>query len=292
MPQSAVATGLVDYVLSPDQMPAELLAYVRGPFLPRSATVPDALLVSPEVLQEILSLIQTHTGHSFTSYKVSTLRRRIERRLNLHQITQPDQYVRYLREHPDEIDNLFNELLIGVTTFFRDPEAFIALSTTVLPTVLTNKRDGDPVRVWVAGCSTGEEAYSLAMVLHECLSQLHKPCPVQIFATDLDAQAIDIARRGLYPEGIAVDVTPARLQRCFTHEETAYRISKEVRDMVIFALHNLLTDPPFTHIDLLSWRKPPTSKPLPNWKPVWRSASTPRSKYAGYHGCLCNSRSP
>jgi two-component system CheB/CheR fusion protein len=254
MPQSAVATGLVDYVLSPEQMPAELLAYVRGPYLTRSVAAPAALVISPEVLQEILSLIQTHTGHSFAAYKISTIRRRIERRLNLHQITEPDLYLRYLREHPEELDTLFQELLIGVTSFFRDPEAFTVLASTVLPGLLTNKRDGEPVRVWAAGCSTGEEAYSLAMILHECLGQLRKPCAVQIFATDLDAQAIDIARRGLYPEGIAADVTPERLQRYFTHEGKAYRISKELRDKVIFAVHDLLTDPPFTHIDLLSCR--------------------------------------
>jgi two-component system, chemotaxis family, CheB/CheR fusion protein len=254
MPQSAVATGLVDYVLSPEQMPAELLAYVRGPYLTRSAAAPAALAVPPEVLQEILSLIQTHTGHSFAAYKISTIHRRIERRLTLHQMTQPDHYLRYLREHPEEIDTLFQELLIGVTSFFRDPEAFTVLTSTVLPVLLANKMDGEAVRVWVAGCSTGEEAYSLAIVLHECLGQLRKPCAVQIFATDLDAQAIDIARRGLYPEGIAADVTPERLQRYFTHADAVYRICKELRDMMIFATHNLLTDPPFTHMDLLSCR--------------------------------------
>jgi two-component system CheB/CheR fusion protein len=254
MPQSAMATGLVDYVLSPEQMPAELLAYVHGPYLTRSAAAPTTLAISPEVLQEILSLIQTHTGHSFAAYKISTIRRRIERRLTLHKIPQPDQYLRYLREHPEELDTLFQDLLIGVTTFFRDPEAFTVLASTVLPALLANKRDSEPVRVWVAGCSTGEEAYSLAMVLHECLEQMRKPCTVQIFATDLDPQAIDIARRGLYPEGIAADVTPERLQRYFTHEDATYRISKELRDMVIFATHNLLTDPPFTHLDLLACR--------------------------------------
>ena len=254
MPQSAVAAGLVDYVLAPDQMPAALLTYVRGSYLTRSATAPATLAISPEVLQEILSLLHSHTGHSFAAYKISTILRRIERRLNLHQMTQADHYLRYAREHPEELDTLFQELLIGVTSFFRDPEAFTVLASTVLPALLANKRDGAPVRVWVAGCATGEEAYSLAMVLHECLEQLHKPCAVQIFATDLDAQAIDIARRGLYPEGIAADVTPERLQRYFTHEAAAYRISQELRDMVIFATHNLLTDPPFTHMDLLSCR--------------------------------------
>ena len=254
MPQSAVAAGLVDYVLAPDQMPAALLTYVRGSYLTRSATAPATLAISPEVLQEILSLLHSHTGHSFTAYKISTILRRIERRLNLHQMTQADHYLRYVREHPEELDTLFQELLIGVTSFFRDPEAFTVLASTVLPALLANKRDGAPVRVWVAGCATGEEAYSLAMVLHECLEQLHKPCVVQIFATDLDAQAIDIARRGLYPEGIAADVTPERLQRYFSHEAAAYRISQELRDMVIFATHNLLTDPPFTHMDLLSCR--------------------------------------
>lgn len=254
MPQSAVATGLVDEVLSPEHMPAALLAYVRGPYLPRSAVVPEALAVSPEVLQEIVSLLHTHTGHSFAAYKVSTIRRRLERRLQLHQLAQPEHYVQYVRTHPEEIEQLFRELLIGVTSFFRDPEAFTVLATTVLPALLEQKRAGEVVRVWVAGCSSGEEAYSLGMVLHEALRQVGKPCTIQIFATDLDDQAIAVARRGLYPAGIAADVTPERLQRYFTHEEGAYRISKELRDLVVFARHDLLLDPPFTRLDLLSCR--------------------------------------
>jgi two-component system CheB/CheR fusion protein len=254
MPCSALETGLVDYVLSPDQMPAEILTYVRGPYLSRSPDPTPPLAIVPEVLQDMLSLVYAYTGHSFASYKISTIRRRIERRLNLHQITQPEHYVTYLREHPEEIDSLFHELLIGVTTFFRDPDAYAVLASTVLPTLLASKGDDEPVRVWVPRCSTGEEPYSLGIVLQETLEQLRKPCPVQIFATDLDAHAVDTARLGLYPEGIAADVTPERLQRFFTREDATYRIAKEIREMVIFAPHNLLADPPFTYLDLLSCR--------------------------------------
>ncbi len=253
MPQSAIDAGLPDYVLPPEQMPAALRSYVQSPYHARSAAAPSTLDIAPEVLQDVMSLVHSHTGHSFTPYKISSIRRRVERRLILHQIAQPEQYPRYLREHPDELDRLFHELLIGVTAFFRDPEAFAALAT-IVPALLRTKRNGEPVRVWVPGCSTGEEAYSLAMLLRECLELAHKPCPVQIFATDLDDRAIETARLGRYPEGIAADVTPERLQRFFTHEDAAYQITKEIRETVIFAPHNLLVDPPFTHLDLLSCR--------------------------------------
>jgi two-component system CheB/CheR fusion protein len=253
MPQSAIDTGLMDYILPPDQMPAALLRYVQGPYLTRDAETAAGSIISPEVLQEILSLVHARTGHSFAAYKVSTTRRRLERRLNLHQIDRPEHYLRYLREHPDELDHLFHDLLIGVTSFFRDPDAFAALADA-LPELLSTKRNGEPVRVWAPGCSTGEEAYSLAILLQEILEQMQKPCPVQVFATDLNVRAIEIARLGRYPAGIAADVSPERLQRFFTHEDGAYQVSRDIREKVVFAPHNLLADPPFSHLDLLSCR--------------------------------------
>jgi two-component system CheB/CheR fusion protein len=253
MPQSAIDTGLVDYILPPEQMPEALLAYTRGPYLIETAPSPSTQRLSPEVLQEALSLIHARTGHSFAAYKVSTIRRRLERRLNLHQIEQPEHYLRYLREHPEEVDYLFHDLLIGVTSFFRDPEAFDALAQ-ILRRVLESKRNGELVRVWVPGCSTGEEAYSLAMLLRELLEEMNKPCPVQVFATDLDDRAIETARLGRYPEGIAIDVSAPRLQRFFTHDEGFYQIAKEIREIVVFATHNVLADPPFSQLDLLACR--------------------------------------
>jgi two-component system CheB/CheR fusion protein len=253
MPQSAIDTGLIDYVLPPEEMPNALQQYVQGPYLRPRTDVPLSLVIEPEVLQDILSFVHAHTGHSFTSYKISTIRRRVERRLNLHQIIRPEDYLPYLREHPEELDHLFHELLIGVTSFFRDPEAFTTLAT-LLPELLRTKRNGEPIRVWVPGCSTGEEAYSLAILLREALTQLNKPCPVHVFATDLDDRAIDTARAGRYPMGIAADVNPEHLRRFFTPEDGAYQINREVREMIVFAPHNLLVDPPFSHVDLLSCR--------------------------------------
>jgi two-component system CheB/CheR fusion protein len=253
MPQSVIDTGIADYILPPEQMPEALLNYTRGPYLAPAAPIFPTRFISPEVLQDVLSLVRARTGHNFSNYKISTIRRRLERRLNLHQIGQPEHYVRYLREHPEELDQLFHELLIGVTSFFRDPEAFDALGR-VLRQLLESKRDGESVRVWVPGCSTGEEAYSVAMLLREILDETQKPCPVEVFATDLDDRAIDIARFGRYPDGIAMDVSPERLQRFFTHDDGVYQIVKNIREMIVFATHNLLVDPPFRHLDLLSCR--------------------------------------
>lgn len=174
--------------------------------------------------------------------------------MNVHQFQDVGQYVRFLYEHPYELDLLFQELLIGVTGFFRDPEAFVFLENTALPRLLAERPEQHALRVWVPGCSTGEEAYAIAILLHECLEHMKKSCAVQIFATDLNGQAIEKARAGLYPENIAVDVGPERLERCFRKEDAHYRIKKEIREMIIFAQQNLLTDPPFTKIDLISCR--------------------------------------
>ena len=183
-------------------------------------------------MQKILVLLRARTGHDFSVYKTNTIRRRIERRINVHQLQGPQQYLRLLQENPHELDLLFKELLIGVTNFFRDAEAFDVLAKTVMPKLLASHPDDTPVRVWAAGCSSGEEAYSLAMTLQEGMDKLKKHFPVQIFGTDLDGEAIDVARLGLYPEGIARDVRPQRLARFFIKEDGGYRIKKEIREMV------------------------------------------------------------
>jgi two-component system CheB/CheR fusion protein len=180
--------------------------------------------------------------------------RRIERRMNVHRIEEPQTYVRYLRDHPHELDLLQRELLISVTSFFRDPEAFEALRTEALPALLAERSDDDTIRAWVPGCATGEEAYTVAIVLHEALRAEDRACELQVFGTDLDEQAIERARSGLYPHGIAADVAPGHLERYFTPEDDGYRIQRKIRDAIVFAQQNVISDPPFTRLDLIVCR--------------------------------------
>ena len=204
----------------------------------------------------IILLLRNHTGHDFTLYKRSTLYRRIERRMGLHRIPKIAHYVRYLRENPAEAELLFKELLIGVTAFFRDPAVWEALRDEALPPLLRRTATGQALRAWVPGCSTGEEAYTLAMVFREALDRLkpRQKYTLQIFATDLDRDAIAQARQGVYPANIAADLTPERLRRFFLKDDHGYRVTKELREMVIFAPQNLMMDPPFTKLDLLTCR--------------------------------------
>jgi two-component system CheB/CheR fusion protein len=252
MPSSAIATGLADYVLPPGEMPEQLIAYAQGPFLRSGRQDIAAAPAAP--LQKILLLLRNRTGQSFSSYKTSTVYRRIGRRMNVQQIQGMEEYARFLEENPHELDVLFKELLISVTSFFRDPEAFAALGVGPLRDLLNSRSDNDRVRAWVPGCATGEEAYSVAMVLHECADAANKHFEFQIFGTDLDSAAIETARSGLYPEGIAVDVRPDRLQRYFVHEDSGYRVCKAIREMAVFAPQNVIQDPPFTKMDLICCR--------------------------------------
>jgi two-component system, chemotaxis family, CheB/CheR fusion protein len=254
MPQSAIATGIVDYVCPPIQMPEQILAYIRGPYLAPIPSGPSEEKEVSQFLQKVFVLLRDRTSNDFSLYKTNTIRRRIERRMNVHQIETPRQYLRYLGDNPHELDALFQEILIGVTSFFRDPAAFEILAHQGLPILLDSKPDEDLVRVWVPGCGTGEEAYSLAILLREYMTFRKIRFHVQVFGTDLDAQAIEVARKAIYPAGIANDVTPKRLERFFIKEDSNYRVKKDIRDLVIFATHNLLADPPFTKLDLLSCR--------------------------------------
>jgi len=254
MPASAVATGVIDYVLPSEQMPHRLLTFVQGPYLQTPITPAPTTSLMPDLLRQIYVLLRNRMRQDFSAYKTTTLQRRIERRMNVHQVQSADQYIRFLREHPYELDLLFQELLIGVTNFFRDPEAFAFLANTALPELLTAHPENQPFRVWVPGCSTGEEAYSLAIILREGLERVQKNFSVQTFATDLNPQAIEKARSGLYLGGIAMDVSPERLHRFFNTEDSSYRIKKEIREQVIFAEQNILADPPFTKLELFSCR--------------------------------------
>ena len=256
MPRSAINAGLADVVAPAEELAGKIVAYrSHAPLLvPHS----DEHLAhnNQSALEKVVLLLRTQTGHDFSLYKKSTIYRRIERRMGLHQLAGIVNYVRYLRDNPAEGGLLFKELLIGVTSFFRDPEAWVQLKTEVIPALLAARPDGTSLRAWVPACSTGEEAYSLAMVFREALTELKTVArySLQIFATDLDKDAIDKARTGVYPSNIAADVSEARLRRFFVEEEAGYRVGKEIREMVIFAPQNLVMDPPFTKLDLLTCR--------------------------------------
>jgi two-component system CheB/CheR fusion protein len=251
MPTSVIATGLVDVVLAPDKMPQALLASVRNAHVAHPAT-PEAK--RQESLSTILAVVRGRTKYDFRGYKKGTLQRRIDRRMGLLQIDSVARYVDFLRAHPAEVDQLFKDLLIGVTSFFRDPAAFDELATKVLATLVRERDQDAPIRIWVPGCSTGEEAYSIAIVMAEQLAAAHSACRVQIFATDVDDDALEIARMATYPESIGLDVTPPRLQRFFTHDDHRYTVAKAIRESVVFAVQNLASDPSFSKLDLVSCR--------------------------------------
>ena len=256
MPRSAIDSGLVDYVLSPEEMPEYLIAYIQHSIGKGKKLAGLLSRNDTDTLQKILTLIHAHTGHDFSGYKQSTIVRRIERRLAINLIEHQDDYFSYLQQNPKEVDALFREFMIGVTRFFRDPESFDALKEKIIPRLFENKRPGDSVRIWVPACSTGEEAYSLAILLQEYIGEMEKHYKVQIFATDIDSRAIERARAGIYPEGIAADVSPARLKRFFTWNPDAntYQVGKTVRSMLVFAEQNATGDPPFSRLDMVSCR--------------------------------------
>jgi two-component system, chemotaxis family, CheB/CheR fusion protein len=256
MPSSAAATKLVDAVLRADAMPARLSSYaaaLRPRHDARAATDEKRELLRTATLERAFALIRTRTGHDFSQYKLSTVRRRIERRMNVHHVDTLEGYVRFLEENPTEVEILFKELLIGVTSFFRDPEAWTLLTEHLKP-LLASKPPGYVFRVWVPGCSTGQEAYTLAILLRELIDDARLPVSMQIFATDLDSAAIDLARAGIYPLGIATDVSPEHLSRFFVHDDNHYRIKQDIRESVVFAPQNVISDPPFTKLDLVSCR--------------------------------------
>ncbi len=254
MPRSAIAAGQADFVLAPAEMPARIIAYAgraleKKP--PASSEVPPE-----ELFKKIFILLRARTGNDFSQYKRNTVFRRIERRIAIRQLDSLDAYVKYLQKNQTELDALFGDLLIGVTKFFRDPKEFKALEEALSGQVFAGKPEGYMLRVWVPGCSTGEEAYSLAILMTELQESLKSGLQAQIFATDIDHRAIETARAGVYPAGIAGDLTPERLSRFFTAEPggMAYRINKKIRDMMVFSEQNALKDPPFSKLDLVSCR--------------------------------------
>lgn len=256
MPQASIQTNMVDYTLSPEEMPVKLIQYINHPVIAEGSSVDEnSAIRNITAIDKTLMLLRTHTGHDFSMYKKSTIIRRIDRRLAFHQLPDYSYYIDYLRENPHELDILFKELLIGVTKFFRDPDAFLLLKNK-LNILLKQKKSDEPVRIWVAGCSTGEEAYTIAIILFEAIEKIQRiePIKVQIFATDLDKDAIDKARIGRYRSNILADISPERLDRFFLKSDEYYLVKKELREMIVFAQHNMIKDAPFTKLDILSCR--------------------------------------
>ncbi|MCX6061936.1 MAG: PAS domain-containing protein [Campylobacterales bacterium] len=257
MPTSAISTGLVDYELLPEEMAPVLMDYITRSWGTLSPIPIPAILPKHEnSLQKIFCLLRDQTGHDFSHYKPSSIDRRITRRMTIHQIDDIEEYVKYLLILPAEIDALFRDLLIGVTNFFRDPKAFEVLEKRVIPKLFEGKTANRAIRVWSCGCSSGEEPYSLAILLQERIEELQIPYLVQIFATDIDTRAIATGRAGLYPISIAADIAPQRLEKFFTLEPDGkhYRIAKKIRDMIIFSEQDVIKDPPFSNLDLISCR--------------------------------------
>jgi two-component system CheB/CheR fusion protein len=255
MPRNAIASGLVDLVLPLREMPAHILriAHTQPHLQLKDDGEPD-----PEgderTLHQIFAEVRARTGHDFGTYRRSTIMRRIRRRMQLHHMERLPEYLRLLRHSREEQSRLFDDLLITVTEFFRDPEVFEQLAKRFIPPLFERKGSGDQIRVWSVGCSTGEEAYSLAMLLLEEAARRDVPPTIQVFATDLHAKSLRFAREGLYPEAIASAVSADRLERFFTADQGGYRVRREVRERVVFAPHDLLKDPPFSRMDLVACR--------------------------------------
>jgi two-component system, chemotaxis family, CheB/CheR fusion protein len=254
MPRSAIASGCVDYVLPPDEIAKELVRLSRHPYVAPQRDVQEEAETRQPSLVEVLDLLHRATGVDFTHYKRNTLYRRITRRAVLHKMDSLKDYVRFLQNTPSEVEALYQDILINVTSFFRNPEAFDVLKQKVFPRLMENRSRHDSVRIWVQGCATGEEAYSLAMAFSEYAETVGKTLQAQIFATDLNGTGIEKARAGIYAKNIVQDVSPERLRRFFAEVDGCYRINKTIRELCVFARHNMLTAPPFSHIDLVSCR--------------------------------------
>ena len=256
MPQSAIATGSVDLVLPVAEIPAALVTFAaQATSHPAKADAP-ATAINTESLGQIIELVRTKTAHDFTLYKLGTLQRRIERRMAMAsiEINGMDRYLDLLRNDENELELLSKDLLINVTSFFRDPKVFEYLAAKIVPDLVGHRTSDQPLRVWIAGCSTGEETYSLTMLFREAIAEARSSVKLQVFASDVDPDAVAEARNGLYPETIAADVSPERLARFFTKEDNKYRVSPELRGSVVFTVQDVLADAPFSRLDMVSCR--------------------------------------
>lgn len=254
MPREAIDSGLVDIVAPPEKLPSKLIEFLKQ--IPVVKSNLNTKGKDKSAFEKIIILLRTRTGNDFSLYKKNTVYRRVERRMSIHKIEEIFSYVHLLQENPEEVDILFKELMIGVTNFFRDSSVWKKLKEKEIPAVLEKTKPNSQLRAWIPGCSTGEEAYSLAIVFKEALEKVNPNAVIslQIFASDIDSDAIDIARKGLFSDNIASDVSRERLSRFFTKTEEGYRISTEIREMIMFAQHNIILHPPFTNIDFISCR--------------------------------------
>ncbi|MGB9164654.1 MAG: chemotaxis protein CheB [Rhodomicrobium sp.] len=251
MPRSAIATGVADVVAPIRELARHLVELIKvKAYVPAENLAPN----DEEVLKRILTYLRSRTGHDFLRYKRSTIYRRLVRRMQVRKVDVLGEYFDLIKRKPEEIQNLFHDLLISVTTFFRDPAAFDALAQEVIPRLYDNDGTEGPLRIWVPGCASGEEAYSIAMLFADEAARRDARAEVQIFASDLDTTALAIAREGRYPLAVEADIGEERLRKYFTREADHYRIRREIRDMVIFATHSLLKDPPFSKLHLISCR--------------------------------------
>ena len=251
MPSSAIRADCATYVLPVEEMPSMFTSKAFAKPELKSTTYTPSVVSG---MSRILMQLRASTGQDFSLYKKSTIIRRIERRMLKNGIKDMETYARFLKENKSEVHVLFTELLINVTSFFRDPDAFTVLQKNILPRLFKDKPENYTLRVWVAGCASGEEAYSIAILLREWMDENRQEFKVQIYGTDLDNDAITMARTGFFPSSIANDITPERLRRFFIKEDTGYRIKKEIREWLVFAVQNVIKDPPFTKLDLLTCR--------------------------------------
>ena len=252
MPKSAIATDYVDFVLKPDKMPEKLIQLFRGEYKNKS----ELGLIdedSREVFKEIFSILSARTNHDFSGYKKPTINRRIHKRMAANQIDDISDYATFLKTDEQEPQALLKDILISVTSFFRDPEAYKSLAELINP-IIKLKDSNDDIRIWVIGCATGEEAYSIAILVSECLTMLRKKSRIQIYATDIDEAALKIARRGSYSTSIASDISQDRLDSCFAKPGYAYTINNDIRENIVFTKHNVISDPPFLKLDLICCR--------------------------------------
>jgi two-component system CheB/CheR fusion protein len=256
MPHSAIVAGHVYFILTPEEIARELSRIAKHPYLLQELRLPkdaEGPLLGDN-LNKIFVLLHSRTGNDFTYYKHATIRRRIKRRMVLKQTEKMEDYVKYLQQQPKEVDALFQDILINVTSFFRDPETFEGLKNEVFQSLIQGRENDQPLRIWIPGCSTGEEVYSIAIALFEFLGESISSARIQIFASDIDSKAVDQARAGFYPESIREDVSAGRLQRYFVKTAEGYQICKAIRDICVFAVQNVVKDPPFSRIDLVSCR--------------------------------------
>lgn len=254
MPRSVIASGTVDFILSPADIAGELAQIARHPYVRQNRSAGKLRGSDEEKVGRVMEILNEAVGVDFRHYKKSTLRRRINRRMLLHKLDDMSDYIKLLRGNRPEIDAMYQDMLVSVTSFFRNPEAYEALKKTVFPKIVAEHSDASPLRMWVVGCSTGEEAYSLAISIAEYLDDVPKSIPVQIFATDLNGPGIERARSGIYPKGSLAAVNQDRIQRFFIEEDGRYRVKKTIREMCVFAKHNALSEPPFSKMDLITCR--------------------------------------